>query len=298
VFGRAKMHKAKISRYFAIFLLFTLVALSSFVALADSQLANPVTLRAHVTDQTGTLSKREIASLESQLNALEQEKGAQLIVLLVATTAGEPIETFAQRVAEQNKVGRKKVDDGALLVIAKTDRQVRIEVGYGLEGAISDVFVKRIIDEQMQPNFANEDYFQGINAAVSALSALIRGEILPPPSPAFHRQNTGGGRGELAFIMAFIFMAWGSSLKTSLGEVPGSLVGAAGCAAVGYYLGGFLLMSLASILGFLFTMFGKVGGRRSGYFGGGMGGGFSGGGGGGWSGGGGSFGGGGASGRW
>ena len=121
-------------------------------------------LSGRVVDQTGTLSAGDVASLTQTLKDLETRKGSQIAVLIVPTTDGEAIEQYSLRVAEAWKIGRKKIDDGALLVIAKNDRRLRIEVGYGLEGALTDVTTKRIIDEDITPKFKTGDFAGGVSA--------------------------------------------------------------------------------------------------------------------------------------
>ena len=145
-----------------------------------------------VVDQTGTLSSDDIASLTQTLKDLEARKGSQVAVLIVPTTAPESIEQYSLRVAEAWKIGRKKIDDGALLVIAKNDRHLRIEVGYGLEGALTDVTSKRIIDEDITPRFRNGDFAGGISAGVDRIISVIDGEPLPAPEPP-HWQSSSPG---------------------------------------------------------------------------------------------------------
>ncbi len=147
-------------------------------------------LSGRVVDQTGTLSAGDIASLTQTLKDLETRKGSQIAVLIVPTTDGEAIEQFSLRVAEAWKIGRKKIDDGALLVIAKNDRRLRIEVGYGLEGALTDVTTKRIIDEDITPKFKTGDFAGGISAGVDRMIRVIDGEKLPEPEPP-HWQDRG-----------------------------------------------------------------------------------------------------------
>src|SRR5215510_65551 len=147
-------------------------------------------LTGRVVDQTGTLSAGDIASLTQTLKDLETRKGSQIAVLIVPTTDGEAIEQYALRVAEAWKIGRKKVDDGALLVIAKNDRHLRIEVGYGLEGALTDVTTKRIIDEDITPQFKRGDFAGGVTAGVNRMIRVIDGEKLPTPEPE-HWQAPG-----------------------------------------------------------------------------------------------------------
>src|SRR5437870_560936 len=140
-------------------------------------------LTGRVVDLTGTLSSGDIAQLTQTLADLERRKGSQIAVLIVPTTDGEAIEQFSLRVAEAWKIGRKKVDDGALLVIAKNDRHLRIEVGYGLEGALTDVTTKRIIDEDITPKFKAGDFAGGISAGINRMIRVIDGEKLPSPEP-------------------------------------------------------------------------------------------------------------------
>ena len=140
-------------------------------------------LTGRVVDQTGTLSSGDVASLKQTLRDFEARKGSQIAVLIVPTTDGETIEQYSLRVAEAWKIGRKKIDDGAMLVVAKNDRQLRIEVGYGLEGALTDVTSKRIIDEDITPKFRSGDFAGGISAGVDRMIRVIDGEKLPAPEP-------------------------------------------------------------------------------------------------------------------
>src|ERR1700738_1715467 len=140
-------------------------------------------LSGRVVDQTATLSSGDIASLTQSLQSLEARKGSQVAVLIVPTTAPETIEQYSLRVAEAWKIGRKKIDDGALLVVAKDDRKLRIEVGYGLEGALNDVTAKRIIDEVITPRFRSGDFAGGISSGVDRIIRVVDGESLPAPTP-------------------------------------------------------------------------------------------------------------------
>src|SRR5579864_6807312 len=140
-------------------------------------------LTGRVVDQTGTLSSGDIAMLTQTLKDLETRKGSQVAVLIVPTTQPETIEQFSIRVAEAWKIGRKKIDDGALLVVAKDDHKLRIEVGYGLEGALTDVTSRRIIDEIIVPRFKTGDFAGGISAGVDRIIRVIDGEPLPVPKP-------------------------------------------------------------------------------------------------------------------
>jgi len=150
-------------------------------SIAWAQTPSIPTLDNWVVDTTGTFSAAEKQALTQRLQQLEQTKGAQLFVLMVPTTEGEAIDQYTRRVYDAWRVGRKKVDDGILLVVAKDDRRLRIEVGYGLEGAVTDLQAGRIIREYITPHFVQNDYVAGINAGVDQLIALVQGEDLPPP---------------------------------------------------------------------------------------------------------------------
>ena len=265
---------------------------------AAAQVAVPP-LTGHVVDQTGTLSSEQKATLEQTLVAFEARKGSQLAVLIVASTAPEEVEQFALRVAEKWKLGRKKVDDGAILVVAKNDRAVRIEVGYGLEGALPDAITKRIIAETIVPPLKSGDLYAGVNAGVEQMLAVIQGEALPAPTAPARSGDTFPVALFLAFFCAMLFRARTGSnpLRSGLaGVASGGLtyLFTAAIPAAGF-------SALAAII--VASLFGGTGGpgswvssRRYGGFPGGFGGrGFGGGFGGG---GGGSFGGGGASGSW
>lgn len=252
-------------------------------------------LTGHVIDQTGTLSAEQKASLEQTLTAFEARKGSQLAVLIIASTAPEEIEPYALRVAEQWKLGRKKIDDGAVLVVAKNDRSLRIEVGYGLEGALTDATSKRIISEIITPRFKLQDYSGGIAAGVEQIIRVIDGEPLPGPSQAPIRGLDSIG--QYAPILFVLVIAVGGPLRATLGKVPGALVAGGVIGVVAWFVVGLLSVAVvAGVIGLLLTLLsGGMGGHGfGGYHGGGRGGmgrgGFSGGGGG--------FGGGGASGRW
>ncbi|HEV2539782.1 MAG TPA: TPM domain-containing protein [Frateuria sp.] len=266
------------------------------------------TLSRHVTDLTGTLDAQQVDQLDAQLVDLEKRKGAQLVVLVIGSTGEQDIESYSLAVAEQNKVGRKGTDDGVLLLVAKNDRRVRIEVGYGLEGAIPDAATARIIREYMAPKFRVNDYYGGIRDAVGALTQLIDGEPLPPPVQGAPTGHRGLGLQHALFIGVFIAFflrnLFGRAhlfVRTPLGAgitgfVLWLLAASLGAAMLGAVIGGVLMLLPGgggrSIGG---GGWGGWGGFGGGGFGGG---GFGGGGGGGFSGGGGSFGGGGSSGSW
>jgi uncharacterized protein len=276
----------------AVLLLFSLTA--------NSQVAIPPVAR--VVDQTGTLSAENRAALERTLEAFEKRKGSQIAVLMVRTTGGEPIEQYALRVAEKWKLGRKRADDGALLVIAKDDRALRIEVGYGLEGALNDATAKRIVADIVTPRFREGDFFGGISAGVERMIRVIDGEPLPPAA----RSAPAGDRDVFQFLPVMLIAALvvGGILRAMLGRALGAVATGGAVGFLAWLLAGTLFVGiLAGLVAFFFTLvggFGNRGGFPGGYYGGGRWGGGSGGswGGGGFSGGGGSFGGGGASGRW
>ena len=260
-------------------------------------------LTGHVIDQTGTLTAEQKATLEQTLTAFEARKGSQLAVLMVASSAPEEIEQYALRVAEQWKLGRKKVDDGAILVVAKNDRAMRIEVGYGLEGALNDLTSKRIINETILPRFKSQDFYGGITAGVGQIIRVVDGEPLPAPS-ARSSQGLGGigGIGDVqqyAPMLFIVALAVGGVLRATLGKVPGSLVTGGVVAVIAWFVVGAISMALvAGVVALFVTLLGggMLGRGMGGHYGGGGRG--RGGGGGCFGGGGGGFGGGGASGRW
>jgi uncharacterized protein len=275
------------------------------LGLAWAQVAIPP-LTARVTDQTGTLTREQQAGLERMLQEFEARKGTQLAVLLVKSTAPEAIEQYALRVAEQWKVGRKKVDDGAILVVAKDDRALRIEVGYGLEGVLNDATASRIIREIIAPRFREGDFYGGINAGLDRMIRLIDGEPLPEPSrrdaPAMQ-----DGWMQLLPVLLVVALVGGAILRAIFGRFLGAAATGGAVGFLAWMLAGALAIAfIAGAFAFVFTLGGGGGSRRyyGGFPGGGIGfprgGGWGGGGlgGGGFRGGGGGFGGGGASGRW
>ena len=271
-----------------------LVFVLAWTGLIAAQVPVP-SLTGHVIDQTGTLTTEQKATLEQSLVEFEAKKGSQLAVLMIASTAPEEIEQFALRVAEKWKLGRKRVDDGAIVVVAKNDRAVRIEVGYGLEGALTDITSKRIISETMLPRFKEQDYFGGVMAGVGQIIRVVDGEPLPAPSGV-----SGESQGSLQQYVPMFFivaLAVGGVLRRILGKLLGSVVTGGVVAMIAWFLIGAAAMAVgAGVIALLVTLMGGgmlgrgMGGYYGGMGGGGRGGGFSGGGGG--------FGGGGASGRW
>lgn len=251
-------------------------------------------LVARVTDVTGTLTAEQKASLEQTLQAFEAGKGSQIAVVIVPTTAPETIEQYALRVAEQWQIGRNKVDDGAILVVAKNDRALRIEVGYGLEGALNDATAKRIVSEIIVPRFKGGDLPGGIGAGLDRMIRVIDGEPLPAPTST--SPLSGGDLGAAVPVLLVIALVLGGVLRSALGKVPGSLAAGGVVGFLAWLLAGALAAALAAAaIAFLFTLLGGRGmGGHGSMYGGGRHGGF----GGGFRGGGGGFGGGGASGRW
>lgn len=248
-------------------------------------------LRARVTDLTATLPATQLQALESKLAAFERERGSQVAVLLVPTTQPETIEQYAIRVAEQWKLGRAQQDDGVLLLIAKADRTLRIEVGQGLEGAIPDAVAKRIIEEQMLPRLRAGDFAGGVEAGIDAILGLIRGENLPAPAQA---ATSVGSAFEKALPMLFVLIFAGQFLRQLLGRLPGAGLVGGFAFLLGWLLtGGLLIALLFALAAFVLTLTGlsSGGGWHSRGGGGALGGG-------GFRGGGGGFSGGGASGRW
>ncbi len=265
-----------------------------WTALAGAQVPVPP-LGGRVVDQTSTLSAAQQASLTQTLAAFEARKGTQLAVLIVPTTLPEPIEQFALRVAEQWKIGRKKVDDGAILVVAKDDRTLRIEVGYGLEGALNDATSKRIISEVIVPRFKQQDFAGGITAGVDQMIRVVDGEPLPAPQEGQERGSNDVQ--QLAPLAIILVLGLGSILRAWMGRLPGAVVTGGVVAGVTWFMAGALSLALAAgVMALFFTLAGGMGMLAAMGMGGG---GHRGsGGGGGFGGGGGGFGGGGASGRW
>ena len=272
----------------------------AFVALAD--VAVPP-LSGRVVDQTGTLTAGDIASLTQKLRDLEERKGSQVAVLIVPTTQPEAIEQFSIRVAEAWKVGRKRIDDGAILVVAKNDRKLRIEVGYGREGSLTDATANRIINETIVPKFRNGDFAGGISAGVDKMVAVVDGEKLPAPVAQGQNPDWLNNFDPLNPFLLFALIIFGGILRSVLGRLMGALTMGGVVGALAWFVAGSLAASLiVGVIGFLLTMFGETmasaGGGRGGWVSGGGSFSGSGSGGGGFSGGGGSFGGGGASGSW
>lgn len=253
-------------------------------------------LKARVTDLTATLGTAQAAELESRLAAFEAQKGSQVAVLVLPTTQPETIEQFGIRLMEAWKIGRRGVDDGAILIVAKDDRRLRIEVGYGLEGALNDATAKRIIAETITPRFKAGDLPGGIVAGTHAILAVVDGENLPAAASS----PTGSGvaigdviENSASFPLLLVGAAIGGAiLRFFIGNLLGAgLVGAFAAGAGWWFTGSLVGTAAGGAIGFFVALFG-LDLLLSGIFGGGRSGG------GGFSGGGGSGGGGGASGSW
>ncbi len=255
-------------------------------------------LEARVTDLTATLSGPQISALEAELSSFEQEKGSQVVVLIISTTDPETIESFGIRVAEEWQIGRGGVDDGVLLLIAKDDRKVRIEVGYGLEGAIPDAYAKRIIENIIIPNFRQGQFYNGIENGVGAIIGLIDGEELPEITQ--EAPNTMGMKNESIFMTLIIFGVIVLSILKALIKKSKYKWVAVSVASIlaGLIFGSFIFGGIGFAISSLIMFSSGSSGRGGRYYGGGFSGGGGSFGGGGFSGGGGSFGGGGASGGW
>jgi uncharacterized protein len=262
---------------------------ASWTAWAEADIP-PLTAR--VTDLTGTLDAGQRQTLEQGLKDFEARKGSQLAVLIVPSTEPESIEQYSLRVVERWKLGRKNIDDGALLIVAKDDRTLRIEVGYGLEGALNDAVSKRIISEVIVPSFKQGDFYGGIHDGLDRMMRVVDGEPLPPP-----KSRASGSTGQPNPVWFVIAMVVGGFFRVIFGNLFGALVAGGLVGGLAWLMTGLLPVALiAGVAAGVFALFGDFSsGSRYGHRGGMGGGGF---GGGGFGGGGGGFGGGGASGRW
>jgi uncharacterized protein len=265
-------------------------------------------LKAHVTDLTGTLSSPQIQTLDSRLSDFERGKGSQIAVLILPTTEPETIEQYSIRVAEAWKIGRARVDDGVILIVAKNDRKLRVEVGRGLEGAIPDAVAKRVVSDVITPHFRSGDFYGGIAAGADALMKLIEGEGLPAPRSGVTVNGIHHALDFQTLVWLFVALVLTHALFQRLfGRVLGAGISGAIVAAIVWVAAGVLVFAvIGGLIGFLIALVNGMGGRHGGWSSGGWpgggfgGGGFGGGGfgGGGFSGGGGGFSGGGASGSW
>jgi uncharacterized protein len=298
-------------------LAFVLALFLCWAGAARADVAVPP-LTGRVVDLTGTLSSDQIAAQTQRLKDLEKRKGSQVAVLIVPTTQPETIEQYSIRAADAWKIGRRKIDDGALLVVAKDDHKLRIEVGYGLEGALTDVSARRIIDEVIVPQFRRGDFDGGITAGITRIIGVIDGEPLPAPAPEVsHGEDIDliGLSSFWPFILVGVLMI-GSFMRAVFGRLLGATAAGGIFWAIGWLVAGSLIAGVVTGgLAFLLVLIvgnsasvglppRGYGGRRGsadwagGWSGGGGSWGGGSGSGGGFSGGGGSFGGGGASGSW
>ncbi|MCB1978226.1 MAG: YgcG family protein [Burkholderiaceae bacterium] len=284
-----------------------LIAISAASVQAQSLRAVPA-LSARVIDQTATLSAAERQALEERLATVEQQEGSQIAVLMVPSTSPEDIASFANRVANAWKIGRRGVGDGVLIVVAKDDRKMRIEVAKALEGAIPDLAAARIIDQAMKPRFRSGDFSGGLNAAIDALAARVAGEPLPEAPRSSHDADESSDGLAIAPFLLFGMAILAPIARAIFGRRLGAgLVGAAAGALALVFTSSWVLAGLAALCAIVFVLLSHAGGGSGWSAGGGAGGwgssaggwGSSGADGGGFSsGGGGDFGGGGASGDW
>jgi uncharacterized protein len=271
-----------------------LLLLALGLGIAHAEVAVPP-LKARVTDLTATLSREQQARLEQELQDFEAKRGSQLAVLIVPTAQPETIEQYGIRVVDSWKLGRKGVDDGALLLIAKNDRSLRIEVGYGLEGALNDATAKRIVNEIIVPRFKAGDFYGGIEAGIQSIIKVIGGESLPPPKRSRSSSSNFNNIEPFLFVGFMLVIVVGGVLRAVFGRfAAATLIGTVAGLLAWLIIAPLVVAIIVGVIGFLFTLlsggrgwYGGIGGYTSGGFGGG---GFSGGGGG--------FGGGGASGSW
>ncbi len=286
------------NRFFFVFVLF--LSSGYQVSLFGQDLQDIPDLRSRVIDTVQLLTLEQKNTLERKLYTLERSKGIQIACLILSSTKPEDIESYSIRVAEKWKLGRKNVDDGVIVVIAKDDRRIRIEVGYGLEGALTDIVSHRIITDIISPHFKKGDFYEGIQNGLHAVSQVVQGEDLPK-SQFSAKGKMKRGRGKGIFLLVGLLLLtnviirslFGSGISFFLNLVLGLLLGYIFFS----WLSGLMMALLASLAGPGIGSRGFIGGMGYGY-GGGMAGGSFGSGGGGFSGGGGGFGGGGASGSW
>jgi uncharacterized protein len=272
---------------------------------ASAEVAVPP-LRARVTDLSATLSAAQIQTLDTRLRDFERAKGSQIAVLMLPTTAPETIEEYSIRVADAWKIGRARVDDGVILVVAKNDRKLRVEVGRGLEGAIPDAVAKRVVSDVIAPHFRSGDFYGGVAAGTGALMKLIEGEGLPAPKSGVivngvHRPIDF----QTIFLLFVALIATDAIFRRLFGRVIGAGLSGGIVGAIVWLVAGALAFAvIGGLIGFVIALINGLGSRRGSWASGGWpgggwsGGGGFGGGGGGFSGGGGGFSGGGASGSW
>jgi len=228
-----------------------------FLAPALANVAVPP-LVGRVVDQTGTLSSGDVATLNQTLRNFEARKGSQIAVLIVPTTDGEAIEQFSLRVAETWKIGRKKIDDGALIVVAKNDRHLRIEVGYGLEGALTDVTSKRIIDEVITPKFKSGDFAGGVSAGVNRIIRVIDGEKLPGVEPQHWQAPSLLSHIDPVFAL-FVLFGFGAIMRNVLGALLGATVTGGVVGVLAWFISGSVGAALlATVMVFMMALVAEI----------------------------------------
>jgi uncharacterized protein len=232
-------------------------ALTASLAPALANVAVPP-LVGRVVDQTGTLSSGDVATLNQTLRSFEARKGSQIAVLIVPTTDGEAIEQFSLRVAETWKIGRKKIDDGALIVVAKNDRHLRIEVGYGLEGALTDVTSKRIIDEIITPKFKSGDFAGGVSAGVNRIIRVIDGEKLPGVEPQHWQAPSLLSHIDPVFAL-FVLFGFGAIMRNVLGALLGATVTGGVVGVLAWFISGSVGAALlATVMVFMMALVAEI----------------------------------------
>ena len=292
----------KFSPFFSFFFTYLIIFFScvSLAWAADSTEISIPSITHHVTDLTSTLTNPQQIELENQLKAFEARKGSQIALLIIPTTQPETIEQYSLRVVEKWKIGRAKIDDGALLLIAKNDKAMRLEVGYGLEGPLNDAVSKQIISNIITPRFQQNDFYGGVQAGIESIIHIIDGESLPAPNNASNNNSVNKEKGSHWLIFALLIGLFaGKILKTMLGIFPGALISGLLASVIVWVLGSAIFTALlAGLFSFFFALTGGRSGFSNGWYSG-SGSSFSGssfddh-----FSGGGGGFGGGGASGKW
>lgn len=245
-----------------------MLLLGFWVALAGAQELQPVPLlQARITDLTGTLTAEQQSTLETKLAAFEREKGSQIAVLIVPTTKPEAIEQYSIRAAEQWKLGRKGVDDGVLLLIAKQDRKLRMEVGYGLEGALNDATAKRIIAEMITPRFKEGHFYEGIEAGLERVIAVVGGEALPAPADSSKNETSFASDFDIQDVLIFgIFIVVGATwiLRRAFGRFFGAAIaGGVATAIATFFVASMIVAGIIGCLVFIFSLV-SGGGRSSG----------------------------------
>jgi uncharacterized protein len=232
-------------------------ALTASLAPALANVAVPP-LVGRIVDQTGTLSSGDVATLNQTLRNFEARKGSQIAVLIVPTTDGEAIEQFSLRVAETWKIGRKKIDDGALIVVAKNDRHLRIEVGYGLEGALTDVTSKRIIDEVITPKFKSGDFAGGVSAGVNRIIRVIDGEKLPGVEPQHWQAPSLLSHIDPVFAL-FVLFGFGAIMRNVLGALLGATVTGGVVGVLAWFISGSVGAALlATVMVFMMALVAEI----------------------------------------